>query len=184
MLADIGIGILIAIFASKYFAIELSLKLVAFGVLFTILPDLDFIPYLFNKKAFGQRAHEHRNLFHYPIFYLIIGSIISLFFGYLWFFLFLFGAIAHFLHDSVGIGWGVKWFYPFNKKNYKFFAGQFSNSDYKIISSWNDQELEEVIEKYGNKNWFKDIYLSFSLINIVESLIFIISVVLLAYFMK
>ena len=28
----------------------------------------------------------------------------------------------HFVHDSVGIGWGIKWLWPFSRKAYKCFS--------------------------------------------------------------
>lgn len=174
MLADIGIGIFSAILASRLFQTKLTLLTVLIGIVFALLPDMDFlVEWIKRKRMPGKFSHEHRNLFHLPLFYISIGSFIVFWFGWIYLFLFVFNSLLHFLHDSFGIGWGIKWTYPLSEKTHKFFFLK------KFINSWNEDELREIVEKYGDPNWIKNIYLRPTLISITELTVFLISLAVL-----
>ena len=117
MLADIGIGIFSAIIASKFFQVKITLLVVLIGIAFALLPDMDFlVEWIKRKKMPGKFSHEHRNLFHFPLLYVPVGLFVTFWFGWIYLFLFVFNSLLHFLHDSFGIGWGIKWLYPFSEK--------------------------------------------------------------------
>jgi hypothetical protein len=180
MLLDIGAGILFSLFFSRVFGIALYPFFLAGGVFFSLLPDLDFL--LNWKKGFTAKGHEHRNLLHYPLLFISLGSIILLFFDYRWAILFAVTTFFHFVHDSIGIGWGVRWPYPFSKNYYAFFYHHDLSKDSthpKIFYSWSSVEVERLAGEYGDEHWFRNIYLKFSPFAIVEYLVFIFALIML-----
>ncbi len=180
MLADIGLGIFVALLASKLFGIDISAQLVGMSVLFALLPDADFIVHaIMHRKMGGKRAHTHRDLFHYPLLYLVVGGVIAAFFGIIWFFVFMAASFAHFVHDSMGIGWGIKWTYPFSKRIYKLFSTREGDLSMGAAATWTEEELEKVAEEKGNEHWIRDIYFRWHPIGIVEDLVFIVALVAL-----
>ncbi len=180
---DIGIGIFSAIIVSRIFGVELSPFLVGLGIAFALLPDIDGV-YAFFRN--GHRNHKaislHRDLVHYPLLYLPAGALLALPFGHEWSLLFLLASFGHFLHDSVGLGWGIPWLWPLTEKNYSFLyryvpAGkQFPR---KIIYRWNREELDQLAEEYRDQNWFRNIYIRLHPIFLAEILFFLIALVAL-----
>lgn len=184
MLADIGLGIFVALLATKIFGIELSSQLVWLSVLFALLPDADFLVHaIVHRKMGGKQAHTHRDLFHYPLLYLAIGGVATLLFGSVWLFVFAVASLAHFMHDSMGIGWGIKWGYPFSKKTYKLFSNKEGNLAMGSATSWTEEELKAVAEEKGNEHWIRDIYFRWHPVGIIENAIFIIAIMTLVYFL-
>ena len=150
MLLDILFGLILGI--SMNFIIgtpDSMLPALFFGVFCSLFPDIDFIVYLLrNRFKVDQLAHEHRDLLHKPIFFIIAG--IALYFlspeiGSIW----MIGNLYHFLHDTIEGGWGIMWLYPFSKKYYTLV----SYSPKKIIST--KEEQRALALKYGNPHWFK-----------------------------
>ena len=128
MHADIGLGIFVALAAVKLFGVELTSQLLAMAILFTLLPDADFIVHaIAHRKVEGKYAHTHRDLFHYPLPYLAVGSAIAAFFGPLWLFVFAMGSLAHFAHDSMGVGGGSNGFIRFLKNWSNYFRRRMAN---------------------------------------------------------
>ncbi len=118
MLLDIGVGILSSVFLSRSFGIALNPLFLGAGIVFSLLPDVDFL-IAFRKNA--AKSHEHRDILHYPLLFIPIGAAILFFFNYQLAMLFIITALLHFLHDSIGLGWGIPWLYPFSKNHYAFF---------------------------------------------------------------
>lgn len=148
--------------------------MVLIGVIFALLPDMDFLIYwIKEKKTPGKFSHNHRDLFHLPLLYIPIGSFIVFWLGWIYLFLFVFNSLLHFLHDSFGIGWGIKWTYPLSKKTQKFFFLK------RFINSWDEDELQKIAEKYGDPNWIKNIYFRPTLISITEAAVFLISLIVI-----
>lgn len=180
MLADIGLGIFVALLATKVFGIDISTQLVGMSVLFALLPDADFIVHaIVHRKMGGKYAHTHRDLFHYPLLYLVVGGAISAFFGILWFTVFILASLAHFVHDSMGIGWGIKWSYPFSKRIYKLFSTKEGDLSMGASAIWDEAELEKVAEEKGNEHWIRDIYFRWHPIGVIENLLFLGSLIAL-----
>lgn len=156
---DIGVGLFLGIFLNNITALNYGLCL-ALGVVACLLPDLDFIWPLFKiKRAPGS---EHRDGLHYPLLEVpavgIIGWIIMPEIGQI----FALGSLLHFLHDSIGVGFGIKWLYPFKKNSYLFIyhAGLPTNKDMprKKLHSWNNAERKAVSQKFGDPDWIRNIY--------------------------
>lgn len=188
MFLDIGFGILSAIIVANVFSIKLTLLLIGFGIIFALLPDADFI-YVLMRSGYDHRAiSRHREFLHYPLIYLPLGGLLLFFFKIEWSVLFLLTSLAHFLHDSIGIGWGIPWFWPFATHTYSFFYKYIpryhATHPRKLIYVWEKEKLDELIEKYGDPNWFRNIYLRLHPFSIIEFLGFITSLIILYLYFK
>ncbi len=156
---DLGVGLLLGVLLDKISSLPYGVCLLI-GLASSLLPDLDFIlPYLKTRR---QPDSSHRDGLHYPLIvvpivgflgYLIepqIGLILAL------------GCLLHFVHDSFGVGFGVKWLYPYKKNSYLFFyhAGLPTNKEMprKKLHSWNDDQRKHMAEKFGDPDWIKNIY--------------------------
>lgn len=186
MFADIGFGILSTILVSLIFKIQPGFWMFSAGAFFPLAPDFDFL-YYYPRRGDTKNDYRHRDLIHYPLIYLPIGSIIFwIIFGKIWALLFLIASFCHFLHDSIGIGWGIKWFFPFSKTNFAFFylySKENKKGLCKPILSFNEEELKEAVKIHGDSNWVENIYHKWHWIAIIELVIFIISLAILAVFL-
>ncbi len=91
------------------------------------------------------------------------------------------GCLLHFLHDSIGVGFGVKWLYPIRKNSYLFFyhAGSIYTKDMprKKLHSWNDSERKATLDAFGDPDWIKHIYFRLHPYGIIEYTVLIIGIV-------
>lgn len=180
MFLDIGIGILLSIATSWFFQTELTIFLILAGILFSLLPDLDFLIEFFKHGNVGGKViREHRELLHFPFFYLPIAFLIFIFFGKIISSLFLLCLFSHFLHDSIGIGWGIKWLWPFSRKSYKFFSDKTGHSCCQLITFWEKKELEKVVAEHGDPDWIRNFYFKLSSVLVVELLFLIFALIFL-----
>lgn len=182
MLADIGLGMILTVFISNFFDVSPSGTLLLYGILFSLLPDFDFLVALLTRKK-GQENEigSHRDIAHFPFVYVLTFVIILFLFGKFWATLFGFCILFHFLHDSVGIGWGVKWLWPFSDRAYRFFSDESRRVSFKI-ASWNPEELRSAEEKYGDPNWIRNFYFRPTLTSLSEFFIFILGLVSIFFF--
>lgn len=184
MFLDLGIGILMAMLVSGIFDFPLTLSFIAGGIVFSLLMDLDFLSHL-KKGGSTRNAHRHRDVSHLPLIYIPVGIIISSFYSWPWAVLFGLCSFAHFLHDSVGIGWGVQWLYPFKKEHYTFFYRyQPKNKERlprKLLYIWKHEEIDELAKKYGDEDWVRNIYYKWHPYAIVEFFVFLVALALLYY---
>lgn len=183
MTLDIGIGIFAAIIVAKIFALPLTPLLVGLGIAFALLPDIDFIYTLARNGNGNHRAvARHRDLIHYPVLYLPIGALITSAFGAPWALLFLLGSLGHFIHDSIGIGWGIPWLWPFTDRNYTFvyrYSPPGKKLPQRLVHRWERGELDQLIDEYGDPDWLKNIYLKLHPFFIAELLFFLIALIAL-----
>ncbi len=172
---DIGLGLLLGILLNDLTTVPYGLCL-CLGIIASLLPDLDFMWKYLQAKRVPDTSH--RDGLHYPLLVVPIVSVagwlikpeIGLIFGL--------GTLLHFIHDSVGIGFGVKWLYPFSKNSYQFFyhVGLPANKNMprKMLQSWNDEERNEIHKKYADPDWIKHIYFQLHPFGIFEYLVFVI----------
>jgi len=187
MFFDIGAGILSSIFIGFLFKLSLTAPFLIGGIVFALLPDLDFI-FNFNKIIGDINAHKHRNLVHYPLLYIPLGMVIISFFSTAWSILFGLCSLIHFIHDSIGIGWGIQWLYPFSRKHFAFlYLYRPKNKEKmpnKIIYTWKHEDIDALAEKYGDEEWFKNIYLKWHGYAIIELSIFIFALIILYLYIR
>lgn len=187
MLLDIGVGIIVSILASWYLAFPLTIKFISGSVIFSLLMDIDFVFHVLMGGT-SKNAHRHRDYLHFPIFYISVGSIIVYIIGGApWAFIFALSSLMHFIHDSIGIGWGVQWLWPFISDHYTFFyryqAPDKEPMPKKYIYVWKDNEIDELAAKYGDENWIRNIYLHWHPYAIIETLIFILALFALYFYL-
>ena len=180
MLLDIGVGILLAIWMNWVFGVQLSFWFVVFGAVLVLLPDVDFfIELLKHGSVGGREVREHRNITHFPIIYIPVVAVIFAVWGPAGAIFFGLAVFAHFVHDSAGIGWGIKWLWPFSRKAYKCFSEKDGAFSRRLLVAWTPDELVEVAAKHGHPDWFRYIYLRPHPINVLESGFFLMSLVAL-----
>ena len=176
---DIGFGILSTIFLARATSLPLNFLTVLSGIVFALLPDLDFLAHLARRKA-DAFSHEHRNLLHNPLLFIPIGFIILIFINIGLAYLFALCSFIHFLHDSIGMGWGIRWAYPFSKKYYKFFSDKRGGMANVFLTSWTPEEQKRAALQFGNPHWLVH-YLKFSREFLMELLVLAISIGFLVY---
>ncbi len=150
---DIAFGILGAVIISRITGAVLGWPLIAASIIFALLPDFNFLPDYIENRGGSKFSHEHRDLLHNPIPYLLIGFVLLSLWNVWIAVLFAALGLCHFLHDSVGIGWGVRWAYPFSKKYYKFFSDKDGRLSKNLVASWTPEEQKEAATKYGDPRW-------------------------------
>lgn len=180
MFLDIGVGILVSIFLSHIFKTDLSYWFIAGGILFSLLPDLDIFAELVQRGKIGGRVQgHHRELTHFPLTYLPVFILIYFLFGKVWLLLLVWCVFLHFLHDSAGMGWGLKWWWPFSNKSYKFFSEKSGRLSSNLLVSWQPQELRETIARHGDNHWLKNFYFKLHPLAVFEFIIFILAILVL-----
>lgn len=175
---DIGVGLLLGVLLSSLTSYNYGLCL-ALGVSATLLPDLDYVWKALQTKRLPHS--EHRDGLHYPIIVIpvvgLLGWLINPYIGLI----FALGTFSHFLHDSIGIGFGIKWLYPFKKNSYLFLfqISTPTNKDMpkQRLYSWNDSERAEVIRKYAYPDWIRFVYFKFNPFGIFEYSVLLIGVI-------
>lgn len=163
MLLDITFGL----FIGKFFGIGIL------GVIFSLLPDIDFI---FKSKVFS-----HRGVIHTPIFYILICIILTaedipsnIIIA------FIIGTMFHLFHDLFVLGRGVMILYPFSKYRLKIFPDNGKDGYLKQkILWWNEEDTPKYAEHIGtenssgldNKHWIKIWYLRPNLFVVTETVL-------------
>ncbi len=160
---DVGVGILLGLgfapFGDNVWANVLT------GIFFVLLPDADALIYYASKfTGIGQldgKMADHRELFHYPLVFLAVGSIMMSFINPTLVPIFVAGTLVQFLHDSVGTGWGIPWLYPFSNKRFKFlyqYDLHRAKQPQKLLWVWSNAEHQRLIDDFGDKQWHKNTF--------------------------
>ncbi|MBI2010741.1 MAG: metal-dependent hydrolase [Candidatus Colwellbacteria bacterium] len=184
MLLDIGVGILLSIFTSNLFGLSLTGSFLISGIIFSLFADIDYIFHLI-KGGDSKNAYKHRYLLHYPLLYIPAGIFVISFSNPDLAILFGFCSFAHFLHDSIGIGWGIQWLYPFKKDHYMFLyrytPPHKERLPWQIIYIWRHDDIDALARKYGDEDWIRNIYWRWHPYAIIEFLTFIIALIVLYF---
>jgi hypothetical protein len=185
MFLDIGVGILIGILFDSLSDVYSLTTFVLWGMAFALSPDLDFIIH-FLKGGKYEDEYKHRNLLHNPLIFWSVGSLIMAFIEPILVPMFLLGSLSHFIHDSIGIGFGVRWLFPFSRIHYAFLyrvrTGTFEDMPKQLVYKWDDMQVKDYAEKYHDYDWFRNIYLKWHPFAIVEFAVFIVSLVTLYFY--
>lgn len=187
MFLDIGVGIIAAIFVSGMFDVPLSVWMVMGGILFALLPDVDFL-YYFTKRGDSKYDYKHREIVHCPLVSVPIGTfLVWIIGGKVWAVLFFISFFLHLVHDSIAVGWGIKWLYPFSRNNFAFFylySLKNKKGLRKLLFSFNERELPGVVAEHGDGDWVRNIYYKWHPIAIVEFSVFMISLMMLYFYVR
>lgn len=186
MFLDFGLGILTSLFFGWLLDFKPDWFFILGGVLFSVLPDVDYIYWLIRKSLDkNYKKYFHRNYIHYPLIYLPVGTLLFYFLGgEKWELLFFVCSSLHFFHDSIGLGWGVRWLYPFNSNNFAFFfllSGKQKGGLKKLIFNIDEELLEKYEAEHGIPDWFSRIYLKMHPLAVIEFIFFVISIIILIY---
>lgn len=172
---DIGVGILLSLGVAHWFSVPVTPLLVIVGILSTLAPDIDmFFPLLGNTK------HNHRSFTHYPLTFVPIVVVAFLLLNQVYATLIALGIVAHFIHDTIGIGWGIKWAAPFSMRAY-LLPNKSRRRDYGWFMSWLPQEESAMAEKYHDPHWIRTYYFRPNAIAYVEYGVLCISLFVLVW---
>jgi len=184
MLLDIGAGIFLAILVSEVSAQSLTFSFVIAGIAFALLPDVDFIYHVFKKGTYRD-AHRHREMLHYPLIFIPAGMLLIAIVNPIWSLLFGLAYLVHLVHDSIGIGWGVQWLYPFKKDHFSFLyiyrPAHQNRLPRQWLYRWKNEDIDSLSEQYGDKDWLRNIYLRGHPYAIIELLVLLAAVATLYY---
>lgn len=154
---DIGIGLLGAVLQALLGGEDLTASLLLLSVLFVLLPDLDGLVSAVRKGSLAKVDHTHRDLLHRPIPYLAVGGAIVWLMAPQYLLLFLTMSLAHFIHDSIGIGWGIPWLTPFSRGYLKLFSDKDGDASRSFVF-WRPEEREAVIARRHDPDWMRHQY--------------------------
>jgi hypothetical protein len=181
MHADIGIGIILSIILTNLFGVELNAYYVIGGILFALLPDIDMV--IFVVPGLKKVFKGHRELTHVPLVYLPIVVIVLFIAGSLWAGLFMCGIVLHLLHDTLWLGRGIKWLWPFSDRSFKSFPDKGEHITRVPWISWKTEQEEfdwRWSEGHGTrKHWIPLFYFRPTVVSISEAAIFILSLIIL-----
>jgi LexA-binding, inner membrane-associated putative hydrolase len=173
------------------------------GVLLSHLPDLDALPELWQRgkvAASSENPYDHRQGLHYPMAILLIALLLVWQLGY-WGWVIFFSFLLHYSNDLYGTGWGIKLFWPFSSRNYKFFTRRvnrlkrllITSGDWELVApterrlqfvvSWSAEELPTYFKRWGIENWISEYYLKPNPICLTEYLLFGMAVVGMVWYL-
>jgi hypothetical protein len=182
MILDIAIGILLGTYFNGGESINYLLIIMA--VLFCLLPDIDIFYFLYQKYIKKTGIIDHRSWTHYPIVYLPIYFLImslELFFttSHTISSIFALAIVWHFVHDTLFIGWGVMWGFPFSKRKYKIFPDRNGKVTSKVLLSWLPEEEADIIKWSGGSldGWLRHYYFKFNIVSALEYGVFVLVLV-------
>lgn len=158
---DIGVGILLSLGVAELFHVPATWGFILLGIACALLPDIDIVTMLFG-------SWKHRTHTHYPITYVPIAFLIFILFGPLYGLLFTFGVYAHLIHDTIGIGWGIAWLWPFSSRKFLFFPDGARRKTLGTFATWTPEEEPAIKEQGSNANWVRDFYFRPNLLAYIE----------------
>jgi hypothetical protein len=179
---DIGIGLLGALLQAHFGHEDVTAGLLVLGAIFALLPDVDFLVSGLRKGSLFKVDHTHRDLLHHPVPYVAVGGLIVWFLAPQYTLLFIVLSLAHFVHDSMGVGWGIPWLSPLSRRYVKFFTDRRTNKPSSSLALlWTTHERDALIKKYHNPNWMKDTYGRPGATSLVEVGVLLVVIVLILF---
>lgn len=154
MIIDILIGLLVGLILSQTY---LHISIVVCSVVFSLLPDLDFlIWHTFNP--IDRFSHKHRRILHLPIIYIVLGLVVIRLVNVdsIFYVSFIILSLFHFIHDTFSLGFGVQWLFPFSRRQY-FLNDSVptSKSIFRKFHSDMPKNIDAHADMHGDNNWAK-----------------------------
>ncbi len=174
---DIGIGLLLGIWLNSVSDIGYTASLFV-GVVALLLPDIDFVWQLVAKRKLPNTSH--RDMLHLPLLFIPLVSLFGFFVSPYIAAALALGALLHFAHDSVGIGFGVKWLFPFRENSYAVYHVHLpANQDMprKRLYSWTDKERLATAQKCADPQWIRHIYFGLHPYGIAEYSVLLVGII-------
>ena len=170
---------------SRFFQMPLTASMIGAGILFALLPDVDYLLHLARGNS-SRDAYKHRDTLHLPLVFVPVGVVLLYPFGHAWAVLFGAASFLHFVHDSIGIGWGVQWLWPFCDDHYSFLyiyrpPGRTEYLPRKWVYVWRHRDIEAWAARYGDPDWIKNIYFRPHPYAIVEFTALLIALIMLFF---
>lgn len=178
MFMDIGMGILIALGVASVFGVAPTPEVVIFGVLFALLPDIDF--FLTRIAAIRKVIGEHRSATHFPLVHLVVSMVMYIFFGKVFATLYFICTFYHLVHDTLFLGWGIKWLWPYSNKSLSIFHDKGGVITSEVLV-WGPEDDRRIRNEYASPNWVRDFYLRPGIIAFSEYGIFLAGFAALLY---
>lgn len=136
-----------------------------------VFPDLDALFQLSSEKKIDD---AHHTILHRP-FLMAVGGFLggAFFFGYPWGIIIMLSWLAHHLHDSCCLDFGLKWFWPFSDKNFHFLGrmslGKKKSARFRLVHIYTPEELEKLKDQFIEvQKWLKLVYYKPTSYSIVE----------------
>lgn len=173
-LGDLASGALIAhilVRMTEYHDLPILL-MDAIGAIIAVAPDLDIPLYKLIISAKPERITEHRDLLHKPLFIIPIFAILYASVSPFWAYLATLCLLAHFIHDSTGSGYGVKWFLPFSQNTYKL-------CENRIICKWTPKETAKNPWSPTLDWWLEEYYLKLTTEGMAGVILAIIALIII-----
>ena len=182
MLKDFSVGTIIYALVSILFGHKFDVNHYILSLIFSVLPDADFILYIFLKK---RRSLVTHHIIHYPIIFASIGMVMcitNLYMGLL----FLTIVLSHFALDffsATEYPAGIQWLYPFSKKSWYIFGGRI----YKLTAMQQNEQLSkrtvlwEALEEKRTVLW--EILVRIDRIDQISIILFSIAVTVIMFFL-
>ncbi len=184
MLLDIGVGILAALGLQVWLHVPATAAWVWMGIAFALLPDIDALVNLVRFRS-TRLAFKHRDLLHLPLVYIPFGTLILYVFNPSLAALFALCSLLHFVHDSIGIGWGVQWLWPLSTDHFSFLylyqpAGK-TPLPRRLSYRWPHASINSLDTAHGDTDWIHNIYVRLHPYALVELGIFLLALSVLYF---
>ena len=183
-LGDAGIGLIVSAIMLEWFQAPHTIWFIIWTVVWAYLPDLDgAFHFIKTGKAVAdlENGRDHREGLHYPLMWSIFFVILFYLFGVnVWLISALVAIMLHFLHDMIGIGWGIQLFAPIDWGSYKFFSKKWVSADVSltpVVTRYSKEELRKALIKYGEADWIERYFCKWTHVSVVDYLLFMIGVI-------
>ncbi len=149
---DIAMGIVLSLGVAEFFNVEVTWWFIVLGIVFALVPDIDIVPW------FSRTKYDHRSYSHYPIIYVPITALVWVFVGPIYAVLFGLATLAHVIHDTMGIGWGISWAWPFTKRRF-LFPEKGRRVRHGFFMTWLPEAEVTMASEHHDPAWVKHYYL-------------------------
>ncbi len=113
MFLDIVMGLVIGVVTGVIAGGAVVPALALWGVVFALLPDVDFVVHRLWRRMDPHFDYLHRTLLHRPLVYVpVVAALAWWLSGVPFAVMAVLASLWHFAHDSIGVGFGVQWLWP------------------------------------------------------------------------
>lgn len=151
MFFDIGVGLLLASMIGVISGTDSLGLMLLVGLFGGLWPDSSFLFWIAAGHDMDLLSHKQRDILHKPLLLVpALSVVVYLMLGSYPLLVFLLASIAHFVHDSTGQGWGIKWLWPLNDHYYCYRS--IGGHEAKL-HSWTPVKHDVAHFLYGEGGW-------------------------------